>query len=1554
MAPKKKTNKHHPDGDVQTGGGKGRDQYGRKFGKKHASAMMEFTKTLWMQDATTSLRNLLKNEVAQVKFREFLATEYGEAQLEFLLEAMKLEKLPPDQQQQEAVRVYKGFVQAQGSGIGQQERTKGTQQLWDYANSSQGDSVEPGMAIQKVQEEAETTLGMLAFDAFPRFLKSKYCNAVLEDVKKSSNPNEVAAFEGAINTGSKQPSDADEWLNMFVSTAESFPACIVISDMTIPGAPMVFINDEFTRTTGYTKEEAVGRNCRFLQGPDTEPESIAVIRNTLAKGQDCHVKLTNYRKNGEKFQNLLSMKPVFDADDIYRYVIGVQFEILQDQGLKKRLVQLDKLLRLLPSRLNLKSKAKARMRGKMASKTTGEANTAINDKEAIVSKEAQEGDVSAAGPRAMLEDEVNLDCANLNFDNTIFAFTKIMWLNNAMPTLAALVADNHTRKILTEFSKTCSVVLEGHFEFYVQSEIIRNTPPGERNRVSKRMHRVMDHNQLFYCTNNEVVVGQMGKTDMAPLHAEIEAKAQQSLYYLSTEMFPRFLNSRFGHLCIKQLRAREMAGEQVVVNTVAAGKNVQSSQFWLEMFKTMSETASVGMVVADMNVPGCPLAYINEGFKQVTGYGKENIGRNSKFLQGPETEGYMVEEIMHALQQHEPLMCKLHNHKADGRKFQCLLCLHPVNGTEGEYLYQIGMEVELQSSPTIMNQIIEMERILRLLPSTITGDDPEDSQRLLPVDYTGDANLLPRVMDMSAIPSTGPVGMPAMPGMPPGMPSAGGGKDQEVGDQIKSDITVGGKKNKTHYGKKFGKKHKSAMLDFTKSLWMQDAGSSLRNLLKSEVAQRQMLAFLGTEYGDAQLEFFLEAQKMIQLEGKAQQDMAVKIYSQFCSAQGSGIGAQERTKGTQDLWDSCNQQAGEQLSGSDAVATVTDEADKTLNMLAFDAFPRFLKSKYCNAVMEELQKKSNPGEVAALEGAINTAGNSMPQDADDWLNMFISSAESFPACIVISDMTIPGAPMVYINGEFTKTTGYTKEEAVGRNCRFLQGPDTEPESIAVIRNTLAKGQDCHVKLTNYRKNGEKFQNLLSMKPVFDGDNIYRYVIGVQFEILQDKGLKKRLVQLDKLLRLLPSRLNLKSKASAQARGALAAKTTGEANTMIGAKEQILNAGEQREEQEAAAGGSRPKGKFKKKKKAANAVNYDGTVFAFTKIMWLQDPLNALRCMLMDQAGFMAFDAFLKAFGSQMSQTHLRFWVEAQQILMTQGPQQMQAARELHKRMWKNALFYCTTNEIVIGNLNRTSWPPIIQEMARQEMSLYFLSSDCFTRFMASNQGREFVYSLKQREMNGEQLPVRTVSCGLDPDDPNYWMDMVKVMSETLRIGMVVVDMFVPGCPIAYLNEGFMTQTGYGKENIGRNSKFLQGPMTEGYMVEEIMEALRHADPLFCKLQNHKPDGSVFQCLLGLSPVFNIDGEYKYQIGLQVDFDMNNPETPMHILEMERVTRNLPQTITGELPKAMSTRTQELETFLSTLNGLPNAASGGLQPSPPAGNAPSWAAGQQPRPGAQWS
>jgi PAS domain S-box-containing protein len=241
--------------------------------------------------------------------------------------------------------------------------------------------------------------------------------------------------------------------------------------MTIPGAPMVFVNQEFCRTTGYAREEAVGRNCRFLQGPATEPEAIQVIRNTLSKGQDCHVKLTNYRKNGEMFQNLLSMKPVFDADGIYRFVIGVQFEIKEDANLKQRLVQLDKLLRLLPSKLNLRSKAASRAKGALAVKVTGEANQLINNKEAIEKQskqmEAQEASTGEAQrrPKAIISTPLETPMSQINCDNTVFGYSRIMWLQKPAETMQAIVADPFAKEMFMKFLKTTNALYQNHFMF---------------------------------------------------------------------------------------------------------------------------------------------------------------------------------------------------------------------------------------------------------------------------------------------------------------------------------------------------------------------------------------------------------------------------------------------------------------------------------------------------------------------------------------------------------------------------------------------------------------------------------------------------------------------------------------------------------------------------------------------------------------------------------------------------------------------------------------------------------------------------------------------------------------------------------------------------------------------------------------------------------------------------------------------------------------------------------------------------------------------------------
>jgi len=1048
---------------VVTKKGKNKDQYGRKFGKKHNEAMFEFTKTLWLQDATTSLKNILQYDVAQKEFMGFLSAEYGDAQLEFYLEAEKLEAMDPVSQSQSAVKVYQMFVNTTGKGIGQQERTAATQDLWDSSNQRGAftGQVDPDTAMRKIREQADATLKMLAFDAFPRFVKSPGCAKVMAAIRQQGGGSQVESM--LTNIGNQGPQDADDWLNIFVSTAESFPACIVISDMTIPGAPMVYVNKEFCRTTLYTKEEAVGRNCRFLQGPETEPEAIQVIRNTLSKGQDCHVKLTNYRKNGEMFQNLLSMKPVFDADGIYRYVIGVQFEIKEDDKLKERLIQLDKLLRLLPSKLNLRSKAASRAKGALAVNVTGEANQNIANKEVILqqAKQMERQEHNAHRPKAVSAQAFEIPMSQLNLDNTVFAYTKIIWLGVPNEAMQSILLDPIGREMFGHFVKTSSILVQNHFEFLSKFMQIASAQGQEQIRLIRKFHMKRNNNPLFYCCETEINYGTLNNMNWGPVYNTMAARSQISIAMFATDVLPKFLNSKFGLSLVLKVRQREVSGQQGPLRTVAAGLDKTSESYWLDMFRVLSETISIGMVISDMTVPGIPLVHINEGFKKVTGYGKEKIGCSCRFLQGPETEVYLNEEIMAALQQSESLLVKLHNYKANGQKFQCLLALHPVMGPNGEYKYQIGLQLEMVMSPEITRYLLELERVLRYMPHSITGEDAEDMVRIIPSSVTGDGTVFPIIkVDPSEVRSAMPTapagggfggggafgggfggggggfgggyggGMPAAPAMPVAVNS----QAAQAMEQGKEVVTKKGK-GKDQYGRAFGKKQKAAMLEFTKSLWLQDATASLKNLLKMEVAQQQFLSFLKLEYGEAQLEFFLEAERLQNMDPTTQAQMAPKVYQLFVASGGKGIGQQDRTAATQQMWDYVNQSGGAGIDPQTAMTKIREQADTTLKMLAFDAFPRFVKSKQCQVVMASLQQSGGNSQLAGMLSNIDSQG---PQDADDWLNIFVSTAESFPACIVISDMTIPGAPMVYVNSEFCNTTGYSKEEATGRNCRFLQ------------------------------------------------------------------------------------------------------------------------------------------------------------------------------------------------------------------------------------------------------------------------------------------------------------------------------------------------------------------------------------------------------------------------------------------------------------------------------------------------------------------------------------
>ncbi len=102
---------------------------------------------------------------------------------------------------------------------------------------------------------------------------------------------------------------------------------IVISDPSQPDNPLIYVNDGFERLTGYSRQDVLGRNCRFLQGSGTDPATLEQIRECLRDRRDCLVELLNYRKDGTPFWNRLSIAPLRDDKGSLTHFVGIQSDI---------------------------------------------------------------------------------------------------------------------------------------------------------------------------------------------------------------------------------------------------------------------------------------------------------------------------------------------------------------------------------------------------------------------------------------------------------------------------------------------------------------------------------------------------------------------------------------------------------------------------------------------------------------------------------------------------------------------------------------------------------------------------------------------------------------------------------------------------------------------------------------------------------------------------------------------------------------------------------------------------------------------------------------------------------------------------------------------------------------------------------------------------------------------------------------------------------------------------------------------------------------------------
>ena len=131
--------------------------------------------------------------------------------------------------------------------------------------------------------------------------------------------------------------------------SEGLAEVFCLTDPSRPDNPIVFASEEFTRTTQYGLQYVIGRNCRFLQGPKTSPDSV---RRLAAANRNCkeHLELIfNYRRDGTPFMNLLMTAPLMDSKGNIRYFIGAQVDV---SGLARDCVSLDSLWSILEKQAN--------------------------------------------------------------------------------------------------------------------------------------------------------------------------------------------------------------------------------------------------------------------------------------------------------------------------------------------------------------------------------------------------------------------------------------------------------------------------------------------------------------------------------------------------------------------------------------------------------------------------------------------------------------------------------------------------------------------------------------------------------------------------------------------------------------------------------------------------------------------------------------------------------------------------------------------------------------------------------------------------------------------------------------------------------------------------------------------------------------------------------------------------------------------------------------------------------------------------------------------------
>ncbi|KAL2536893.1 Phototropin-2 [Forsythia ovata] len=447
------------------------------------------------------------------------------------------------------------------------------------------------------------------------------------------------------NIGTEFPRVSQELKDALATLQQTF----VVSDATKPDCPIVYASSGFFTMTGYSTKEVIGRNCRFLQGPDTDQNEVDKIRNATKTGTSYCGRLLNYKKDGTPFWNLLTVTPVKDSNgrtikfigmqvEVSKYTEGVNEKALRPNGLPKSLIRYD-----------------ARQKEK-----------ALGSMKEVVQ--------TVKHPRSHMKSQ--------NQDTT---------------------AKNENDKLNLDY------MLPG------PAEKENTGTPGRKN-------------------------SQLDSRNDLPSKGTGHDTGSRS--------------SKSGRVSLMGFKGRSASmreNEPRIEPEILMTKDVERTDSWdraererdirqgIDLATTL-ERIEKNFVISDPRLPDNPIIFASDSFLELTEYAREEIlGRNCRFLQGPETDQATVSKIRDAIRQQREITVQLINYTKSGKKFWNLFHLQPMRDQKGELQYFIGVQLDGSDHvEPLRNRLSENAEQQSAKLVKATAENVDGAIRELP-----DANLTP-------------------------------------------------------------------------------------------------------------------------------------------------------------------------------------------------------------------------------------------------------------------------------------------------------------------------------------------------------------------------------------------------------------------------------------------------------------------------------------------------------------------------------------------------------------------------------------------------------------------------------------------------------------------------------------------------------------------------------------------------------------------------------------------------------------------------------------------